>query len=145
MFAQIFDSKLQRGSIKIQVCTSLYRYLKHLDISMDYVLGLPQTAREYGFHVCYRWPSLQNHSFYLRLQEFRTSNASHVEVVKLHRLPKTITSDRDWKFLSYFWWTLSKMMDTNLQHNIFPPTKWWLDWKCWSNLGNLPRSLVRAR
>ena len=42
----------------------------------------------------------------------KTDNAKHVaelfvkEVVRLHRILKTIVSDRDVKFLSYFWKTL---------------------------------------
>ena len=36
-------------------------------------------------------------------------------VVELHSLPKTIVSDRDMKFMSYFWKTLWHKMKTKLK------------------------------
>ena len=80
-----------------------------VDISMDSVLGLPRSkwGRDSIFvdmdrfsKIAYFFP---NH---------KIDNATHVadlfflEIVCLHAMPKTVVSNRDVKFLSYFWKTL---------------------------------------
>ncbi|GKU97098.1 hypothetical protein SLEP1_g10278 [Rubroshorea leprosula] len=58
------------------------------DVSMDFVLGLPRTQR--------------------------SKDSIMVVIVRLHGVPKTITSDRDVKFMSHFWRTLWRKMGTQL-------------------------------
>ncbi|KAJ0875134.1 putative nucleotidyltransferase, Ribonuclease H [Helianthus annuus] len=59
-----------------------------VDISMDFVLGLPRTQRG--------------------------NDSIFVVVYRLHGLPSSIVSDRDTRFLSHFWRSLWKMVNTQL-------------------------------
>jgi hypothetical protein len=90
------------------------------DISMDFIVGLPRTAKGYDsiWVIVDRLTKIA-HFLPVRVKYTVVTYAALyiARILSLHGVPKTIVSDRGPQFVSKFWEELHKSLGTKLLHS----------------------------
>lgn len=110
------------------------------DISTDFVLGLPRTQRGFYsiFVVVDRFSKMAHF-----IDELQVAPLFFHQIYRLHGLSLSIFSDRDSRFLGYFWRSLWKQLGTSLDmSSVYHPQSDGQTEVISRSLGNLLRCLV---
>ena len=85
------------------------------DVSLDFIIGLPKTQRSKDsiMVVVDRFSKMAHFSpCHTTYDASRVAELYFKEIMRLHGVPKSMVSDRDTKFLRYFWHSLWRRMGT---------------------------------
>jgi hypothetical protein len=91
------------------------------DISMDFIVGLPKTAKGFdSIWVIMDWLTKTSHFLPIKMDHLVVVYAQLyiARILSLHGIPKTIVSDRGPQFVSKFWKELHKSFGTKLLHSL---------------------------